>query len=223
MGSKVFVSYKYKDSNVHPIGGNPNTIVRDYVNLVEDYFGQTRDVYKGEHDDEDLSELSDDTIWEKLKDRIYDSSVTIVMISPNMRQQYRTDKSQWLPWEVSYSLKEIERGDKTSHSNAMLAVVLPDRNGSYRYFIEETHCVGCSCICYKTDTLFRILGSNMFNKKQMQRVPCNLGKVMYETAILPSYIPIFKWDCFYDDIKNCIGTANFIKSRIDDYNVVKEI
>ena len=108
MGKKIFVSYKYADQDVAPLFGhswhNPTT-VRDYVDALENYFDITDHIYKGESDDEDLSSYSEDTIWEMLKDRIFDSSVTIVMISPNMRITYRSDKSQWIPWEVSFSLK----------------------------------------------------------------------------------------------------------------------
>ena len=152
MGKKIFISYKYADSNVENLPGhsfwNPTT-VRSYVDKLEDYFDSTNHIYKGESDDEDLSYLSEDAIWEKLKDRIFDSSVTIIMISPNMRITYRSDRSQWIPWEVSFSLKETTRNDRTSHNNAILAVILPNKKGSYDY--------------YDKDDLFPILKENIEN------------------------------------------------------------
>ena len=86
-------------------------------------------VYKGEHDGEDLSKLSENTIWEKLKDKILDSTVTIVFISSNMRETYKPDKEQWIPWEIAYSLREQMRSDRISHTKAILGVVLPNRYG----------------------------------------------------------------------------------------------
>lgn len=99
-----------------------------------------------------LSKLSDDTIWEKLKDRIYDSSVTVIFISPEMKEIWKEEKDQWIPWEISYSLKETSRKNKngdpvTSKSNAMLAVVLPDENGSYSYYLEKSNAVRMAVQC----------------------------------------------------------------------------
>lgn len=152
MGRKIFVSYKYWDFNVHSLAKYSSTysIARDYVDWLEDKFSNRTDhIYKGEHNDEDLSLKTDEYIWSKLKDKIYDSSITIVLISPNFKEPNKWDRSQWIPWEISYSLRKTTRSNFTSQRNAVLAVVLPDINGSYSYF--------------RTMRLFGILQANISN------------------------------------------------------------
>jgi hypothetical protein len=228
MVNKIFVSYKYKDSDVLSLKNGleeilDQTTVRSYVDLLENYFDATEfAIYKGESDDEDLSDLSDDAIWEKLKDRIYDSTVTIVMISQNMKEPNRRDRSQWIPWEISYSLKETTRNDRTSHSNALLAVVLPDRKGSYEYFIEEINCpFNCRCQIFKTDTLFTILEKNMFNQNNKTRIDCEQGRNVYQGEC--SYIKLIKWCDFVEKPQEYIKTTIEIKKNIDEYEIVKEL
>lgn len=150
MGYKVFVSYKYKDYDVKKLPGviEP-TLVCDYVDEIKNKILSGDDIYKGENSDEDISLWGDDAIWEHLKYKIYDSSITIVLISPNMKEPFKYQRSQWIPWEISYSLRETTRNDRTSHNNAILAVVLPDINGSYSYYSKEK--------------LFPILKSNIDN------------------------------------------------------------
>lgn len=150
MGRKVFVSYKYKDYDVKVM---PNvtqpTWPCDYVDYIKNVVLSDDDIYKGENSDEDISSWTDNAIWNHLKNKIYDSTITIVLISPNMKEPNKRQKSQWIPWEISYSLKETTRNDRTSHSNAILAVILPDKSGSYAY--------------YNKDNLFPILKSNIEN------------------------------------------------------------
>ncbi len=150
MGRKIFVSYKYADENVYPVSyiSDYRPKARDYVTWLENKFSdRTEHIYKGEHDNEDLSDRSDEYIWSKLKERIYDSTITIVLISPNMKDAFKWDKSQWIPWEIAYSIRENTRGDFTSHSNAILAVILPDKNNRYEY--------------YSSMRLFKILDENI--------------------------------------------------------------
>ena len=66
-----------------------------------------------------------------------------------MKEPYKQQRSQWIPWEISYSLRETTRNDRTSHNNAILAVILPDKNGEYGY--------------YNKDNLFPILKENIDN------------------------------------------------------------
>ena len=107
MGKKIFVSYKFADSRVKNLSFYENSTVRDYVTKFEEIVDPSDDIYKGESDGEDLSKLSEETIWKKLKDRIYDCSITIVFISPGMKESGKKERDQWIPLEISYSLKEI--------------------------------------------------------------------------------------------------------------------
>lgn len=149
MGRKIFVSYKHGDNNVEALPSDgKNTIARSYVNYIENILiGTSEHIYKGEHADEDLTGYSENCIWEHLKDKLYDTSVTIVLISPNMKEPYVREDYQWIPWEIKYSISRQHRGETTSQRNAILAVILPDRNGNYNYYDDLK--------------LFRILQSNI--------------------------------------------------------------
>ena len=222
MGKKIFISYKYADTNVCQFPGcsifNPTT-VRDYVDKLEHYFDATDNIYKGESDGEDLSSLSENVIWEKLKDRIYDSSVTLLVISPGMKEPFRSERSQWIPWEVSFSLKETTRNDRTSHTNAMLAIVLPDRNGSYDYFMTTSD---CGVVTHHTDKLFKIIQDNMFNIKHPKGFNCShCGRFHYQGEC--SYIESVRWDVFIINPNYYINKAIYRQNNIDNYNICKEV
>ena len=227
MGHKIFVSYKYYDYNVKKITNIPwkKDTARDYVDQLQLYFENTDDIYKGEYDGEDLSHLEDDAIWEKLKNRIYDTTLTIVLISPNMKNN-QSEREQWIPWEISYSLKEVSRKNKsgnlvTSSSNAILAIVLPDYYGSYTYFVKNNSCCSSSCRTLKTNILFTILKKNMFNIKKPTISHCNNDEEIYHGE--SSYIYSVKWDDFVNNPKDYIEKAYHIQNSIEKYDVYKEI
>lgn len=152
MGRKVFVSYKFQDDDVKSLKGVTGpTWPCDYVTYIQDHIinKSSDNIYKGETTGEDLSDKSEDYIWEHLKDKIYDSTVTVVLVSPNMKEPNKWERNQWIPWEISYSVRKTTRGGRTSQRNALLVVVLPDKNGLYDY--------------YQNLTLFRILKNNIDN------------------------------------------------------------
>lgn len=138
MGYKIFVSYKYKDNDVERLPSVTEPVwPRHYVDYMQKNVLRGEDIYKGEKSNEDISMLTEERIWEHLKEKIYDSSITIVLISPNMKESHKMDKSQWIPWEISYSLRKQSRNNRTSQNNAILAIILPNKNGSYGYYDKD--------------------------------------------------------------------------------------
>lgn len=232
MGYKIFVSYKYKDDSVFPISNYNNMIsyysgestVRDYVDKLESYFDHTNNIYKGESDNDDLSCFSEETIWEKLKTRIFDSSVTIVMVSPHMKERNRSERSQWIPWEIAYSLRETTRGDRTSHSNAILAVILPDKRHQYNYFTEPfsyqdvdgSFHVGDDCV-------FPIIRNNMNNFQRYDNSFFSSHGVYSISTNESSYIPSVTWDDFIKQPMSFINCAVNRMKNIQDYKIQSTI
>lgn len=227
VGHKIFISYKYADSDVYNITDNSDgCTVRDYVDKIEATLDSSDDIYKGESDGEDLSKLSEDTIWTKLKDRIYDSTLTIVMISKNMRDSLKLDKDQWIPREISYSLKEVSRVNSsgtsvTSKSNAVLAVVAPDSSNSYTYYTYKNSCCDSKCRTLQTYTLFNILKENMFNIIDADKNDCSNSSTIWHGDC--SYITSVNWDDFIKDMNKYIDKAYEIQDKIDNYNICKEV
>lgn len=227
MGKKIFVSYKYADDQVNNLKSNENSTVRDYIDEFGRIVDSADDIFKGESDGEDLSNLSDDTIWETLKDRIYDSSVTIIFISPGMRESNKKDRDQWIPWEISYSIKETSRKNKngdsvTSHSNAMLAVVLPDENNSYTYYLESKNCCTGGCTTHHTDKLFAIIRKNKFNRTEnaSKRTCDNENTIWTGTC---SYIEAVKWSNFIANYKKYIDSSVDRQDHIYEYDICKDV
>lgn len=236
MGKKIFVSYKYLDAQVQDLDVYEEvdygwtktkrkipTTARHYVDELETLLEEDDHIYKGEDDGEDMSTLEDSTIGSKLGDKIFDSSVTIVLVSKGMKEVYSSEKEQWIPWEISYSLKEQSREGGRSKTNAVLAVVLPDEWGRYDYFIADNTCSYCNCRTLKTDFLFQILRDNMFNIKKPVFTDCNnhIGSKPYQGY--SSFIHSVKWIDFVKDLSKYIDIATDIRAKINEYDIKKTV
>lgn len=223
MGRKVFVSFKYHDYKVPNLHGQSYSEVHNYVDIIAEKLGSDN-VYKGERSDEDLSHLKEDTIWEKIKNRIYDSSVTIVLISDGMRNPNSYDKSQWIPWEVRYSLCEYNKNERISHTNGLLYVVLPDILGDYNYMIEDKTCCQAGCRLYHDNKLFYIMAKNLFNRKEDNCRVCDVGDTVFRFD--DSYAIMVKWKDFINDdfsINFYVEMAYQRSLHKEEYNIRTEI
>lgn len=117
MAHKTFISYKYSEAR-----GLRDDIIRA--------LGSDASFYKGETSESpDLTDTSTENIKKRLSDMLFDTTVTIVIISPHIAE------SKWIPWEIKYCLKEMSREGCTSHRNGLVGVI-QSVNGSYDWFVR---------------------------------------------------------------------------------------
>mgnify|MGYP001580625453 CR=1 FL=1 len=222
MARKIFISYKYGDSSVQHIPRYDEydaTTARHYVDVLQSKLDAADNINKGEDDGEDMSGFKDETIESNLRNKIFDSSITIVLLSKNMKDPYLAEENQWIPWEIAYSMKEITRNDRTSGTNAMLAIALPDENGSYSYIVNHYPCV----TIWDTASLFKILNNNMFNRNQKNLIRCATCNGVHHTGQDHSYIHPVKWSDFITNINAYLDHVVNHQSNLDHFDIVKEV
>jgi hypothetical protein len=230
MPRKVFVSYKYADSSVYKLRYIPYTSVpyiqkttaRDYVNELVTILGKENHIYKGEQDGQSLADFRDSTIESKLRDKIYDSSITIVLISKNMKDSFRPEKDQWIPWEISYSLKEISRKGRVSKSNAIFCIALPDENNSYNYCLNQNLAV-LRIEDFDFSNSFKILEKNTNNRNKYYSNNINDILLPNLQNINNSYIFCVRWEEFIKNSQFYFEKAEENKRDINYFNMTKTI
>lgn len=213
MGNKVFISYKYLDNSVEQLKPHDFfhiTTARNYVDIIQDKLERDgTHINKGEKDNESLADFKDETIRSKLADKIFDSSVTIVLISPNMKDIWKNEKDQWIPWEIAYSLKNKTRSDNRSRRNAILLVILPDRMGSYDY-VRGSY-------LNPNSFYFDIIQKNLNNL----HTPYTAYKL--KDSCSNSYMLRCNWDKFISNPNAWIDAAIEIRDKGDKYNIVARL
>ena len=97
----------------------------------------------------------------------------------------------------------------------MLAVVLPDSNGSYNYFLEAKSCCTGGCTTHHTNNTFAIIRENMFNRKSADKRVCDSGSTIWRGEF--SYIRSVKWCDFIKNTEAYIDASYERQKNIDDY------
>ena len=193
MAHKTFISYKYSEA-------------RNLRNSIIDALGDDAIYYQGETSTSpDLSDTSTENIKKNLTDMMYDTSVTIVIISPNMKN------SNWIDWEIEYSLKNITRKGRTSHTNGVVGVIMK-YNGGYSWLkTTSTNGDGCTSSSYDESKVYSIINNNRFNQNP-KKYSCDTCKTV--NALTGSYIAYVEEETFLSDPQKYIDNA-YDKSEND--------
>lgn len=201
MARETFIAYKYSEAKN----------LRDEIIAK---LGEHSTYYRGETaESPDLTGSSIDNIKNNLKDMIFGTSVTIVIISPNL------SASKWVDWEIEYSLKEYKRGSTTSRTNGIIGVVMKV-NGSYDWLIyNSTNADGCSSRNFHDFRLYDIVKDNRFNLNTTDRYSCPTCKTF--NTLSGSYISLIEEDKFLADPDFYIENAYDKSKNIWKYNLSK--
>lgn len=193
MAHKTFISYKYSEA-------------RDLRDAIIDSLGGDATYYKGETSDSpDLTDTTTENIKKVLRDKMYDTSVTIVIISPNMK------KSKWIDWEIEYSLKSTTRKGRKSHTNGVVGVIMK-YDGGYDWFREtRINDDGCHSVSYKESKVYDIINNNRFNQNP-KVYSCNKCKTV--NSLSGSYIAYVDEETFLSNPSKYIDNA-YDKSEND--------
>lgn len=193
MAHKTFISYKYSEAQK----------LRDKI---IDAMGEDASYYQGETaDSPDLTDTSTENIKRHLRDMMFDTSVTIVIISPYMKE------SKWIDWEIEYCLKKIPRKERTSQRNGIVGVIMKV-NGSFDWFrYSVTKEDGHTLNCYHEDLVYPIISNNRRNQNP---VVYHCERCQSIDSLTGSYISFVDEDTFLSNIDTYINNA-YDKSEND--------
>lgn len=202
MAHKIFISYKYSES-------------QELRDKIVESLGEDAKYYKGETSDSpNLIDMKTETIKNHLKGMLFDTTVTIVIISPNMK------KSKWIDWEIEYSLKNIERDGRKSSINGIVGVI-QKVNDSYEWFeTNRTNCHGNVTLTYHMEKVYDIISKNHFNSNP-EIWHCDTCKT-YD-CFNDSYIAFVEEEYFLENPNKYIENA-YKKSQNDgkEYNLLRK-
>lgn len=206
MATKVFISFRFSDGKM----------IKDEL---VDLFDESTEVIN-RSEDVDRSQMSEGTIQEYLYEKLKDTSVTIVLLTPeavSYRKNWVGNYDDWLYDELRYSLEDR----KNNRTNGVVAIYTDDAKD--KLISESTHsCSQCqetqSCRSLKNfDNLVR---KNMVNiKNNYKKNPCdNLYDDEHD-----SYISLVSWEEFKQDYTNYIDNAKEKRDRLHEFNIYKRM
>lgn len=202
MTRKTFISYKYSEAQE----------TRDDILKA---LGDDATYYQGETaDSPDLTDTKVENIKKNLKDMMYGTSVTIVVISPNIK------KSKWIDWEIEYSLKEITREDRTSRTNGIVGVIQKINSGYDWLISNEDRVDGCSVRMIDYTKLYDIVNNNRTNLLGNNKYACTQCQTYDQ--LQGSYISLITEENFLSEPQKYIDNAYSKAEKIENYDITKQ-
>ena len=206
MATKVFISFRFSDGK---------KIKDELVDLFDE---STEIINRSE--DTDRSQMSEETIQDYLYEKLKDTSVTIVLLTPKAVDYSKNlwgEYDDWLYDELRYSLEDR----KNNRTNGVVAIYTNDAKD--KLISESTHsCSQCqetqSCRSLKNfDNLVR---KNMVNiKNSYKKNPCdNLYDDEHD-----SYISLVSLEEFKQDYTKYIDNAKEKRDRLHEFNIYKRM
>ena len=206
MATKVFISFRFSDG-------------KEIKDELVDLFDESTEVIN-RSEDVDRSQMSEDTIQEYLYEKLKDTSVTIVLLTPeavSYRKNWIGNYDDWLYDELRYSLEDRNN----NRTNGVVSVYTDDAKDM---ILESSshYCAHCqetkSCRTLKFfDNLAR---KNMLNIKQSyKKNPCN---DLYDDSH-DSYISLVSLEEFKQDYTKYIDNAKDKRDRLHEFNIYKRM
>lgn len=205
MAKNVFISFRFSDGQV---------LKEELCQL----FDQSEDVVNYS-EDEDRSKMSEVTIKEYLYAKLKQTSVTIVLLTPNAisynRNSWTGKYDDWLYDELRYSLEDRE----SNRTNGAVALYTKDA----RDMLVEMSTHQCEICGKKSDVLVikefdNLVKKNMMNvKMKYKKNECN---DIYD-SMEDSYISLIRYEDFVGNIDKYIENATSKRNRKNEFEIVK--
>lgn len=193
MANKVFISFRFSDGNEYKQELEKLLENKSYtINVSESI---------------DRSYQTEDTIKKYLFEKIADSTVTIVILTPeaiNHKRNYYGNVDDWMYDELRYSLED-RNYNKTSGVIAVYTSSAENIVKSYDNIINE---------------FSNLVRKNMFNVKNNCKKCTTLNRW---DALEDHYISLVSWSDFIQNPKKYIDNALSKRDRLNEFDIVKRM
>ncbi len=206
MATKVFISFRFSDGKE----------LKD--ELIELFDSSTEVINRSE--DVDRSEMSEDTIQEYLYEKLKNTSVTIVILTPeavDYRKNFWGEYDDWLYDELRYSLE-----DRISNrTNGVIALYTDDSESLILKRSSHT-CNKCNetSTCRTLTNFDNLARKNMLNVKEKYKA--NKCDNLYDDD-KDSYISLVHFDDFKKDYEKYINSAKEKRDRKEEFRLAKRM
>lgn len=206
MTRRVFISFRFSDGI-------------QYKRALDDLFDSSVEVINCS-EDVDRSNMSEATIRSHLYKKLSDTSVTIILLTPNALN-YEKDISgiidDWTYDEVRYSLE-----DRTNNrTNGLVAVYVPEIQDT---LLSKHICSKCSKGCTISSIPDR---EHLFRKNMMNIKGAYASHVCNEKGIFDfdkdSYCSLISWNDFVGNYGSYIDKAADKRDRRNEFDIVKRL